>query len=269
MKKKLDRGSGAKTRRSVVLVFGEDEHDTKAIRHIVEGLRPDLAGTIEPRRYPLVLIKNATQEKARDNAQRIAEVARQEMAARTILAVLAHQDCDSVEPAHVTAADRIEAELHNARCPGRVIAVTPAWEIEAWWMLFPEAVGKIVKGWRDPDDWIGADVGAVRNAKERLARAVQSRPKPRSPPRDYEERDSIQVARNVVEDRLLPSFADGRRASHAMHSTPKLTRSASFEAFRSKILAIPRVDDIGRPALRAEERGSGAHRRAPVSAWRG
>jgi hypothetical protein len=239
VKKKLGRGSGAKARRSVVLVFGENEHDTKAIRQLVEGLRPDLVGTIEPRRQPLVLIKNATQEKARDNARRIAEVARQEMAARTVLAVLAHEDCDSVEPAHVAAAARIEAELENARCPGSVIAVAPAWEIEAWWMVFPEAVGKIVKGWRDPDDWIGADVGRVRDAKERLARAVQPRPKPQSPPRDYEERDSIEIASNVVKDGLLPSFADGRRASHAVHGTPRLTRSASFEAFRSKILAIP------------------------------
>jgi hypothetical protein len=240
MKQKTARKVNGNPRRAIVLVFGENEHDTKAIRHLVEGLRPDLKGSVETRRHPLVLIKNAKPDKARDNAQRIAEVARQEMATRTILAVLAHEDCDAVEPAHVAAAARIEVELQNARCPAMAIAVTPAWEIETWWMVFPEAVGKIVRGWRDPDDWIGRDVGAITDAKESLTRAVQPRPKPRSPPRDYEERDSIEIASNVVKDGLLPSFEGGRRASHAMKGTLKLTRSASFEAFRGKILKVPK-----------------------------
>jgi hypothetical protein len=200
------RGSVTKQRRSVVLVFGEDEHDRRAIRHLAEGIRPDLRGKVEVRRQPLVLIKGATPEKARSNAQRITDLAKGENAARDVLAVLAHQDCDAVEPAHVVAAQRIEAELTAAGCPGTPIGVTPAWEIEAWWMLFPEAVGQVVQGWRDPDDWVGRDVGRVENAKEQLARAVQPRPRPASPPRDYAEEDSIPIASNIVSLGLLGSF---------------------------------------------------------------
>ena len=224
-----------------MLVFGESEHDTKAIRHLVEGLRPDLSGIVEHRRQPLVLIKNAEPKNARSNADRIVQVVRQEAAARHVLAVLAHEDCDAVEPAHVAASRRIEDELKSAGCPAVAIAVTPAWETEAWWMVFPEAVGKVVEGWRDPDDWIGRDVGLVKDAKESLAGAVQPRPKPKSSPRDYEEHDSIEIASNVVHDGLLPSFKNGRRESHPVHGRPKLTRSASFELFRAKVLStIPK-----------------------------
>lgn len=240
--KKARPGGTAKARRTVVLVFGESEHDRRAIRHLVEGLRPDLVGAVETRHQPLVLLKKATPEKARDNAHRIADLVRQEMATRTVLAVLAHEDCDAVEPAHLAVAARIETELENACCPAKAIAVAPAWEIEAWWMAFPEAVGKVVKGWREPDDWIGRNVGTVTDAKERLAHAVQPRPKLPSPPRAYEEHDSIAIAANMVTDALLPSFQAGRRASHARSGTPQHTRSASFEAFRCKVLAIP-----GRP----------------------
>lgn len=146
------RSAPGDRRRSVVLVFGEDEHDRRAIRHLAEGLRSDLAGRVETRRQPLVLIKGVAPAKARSSAQKVAGVASQESAARDVVAVLAHQDCDALEPAHVVAAKRIEDELASAGCPGRAIGVTPAWEIEAWWMIFPDAVGRVVAGWRKPDD---------------------------------------------------------------------------------------------------------------------
>jgi len=235
-----NKGAGKHAKkRPVVLVFGESDNDTKAVRHLVEGLRPDLSGIVEPRRHPLVLIKNATPERAKNNAQRIASVVRHEMVVRNVLGVLAHEDCDAVEPAHVAAAEKIERELKDALCECVTVAVTPAWEMEAWWMVFPEAVGQIVKGWRDPDDWIGKNVGVVPNAKECLARAVQPRRRQPSPPREYEEHDSIQIAANVMRDGLLASFQDGRRASHATNGVPRLTLAASFEAFRAKILALP------------------------------
>src|SRR4051812_22794320 len=95
-------------RRPIVLVFGENEHDRSAIRHLAEGLRPDLAGAVETRRKPLVLIKGATPEKARSNADQIAKLSRQEAAARDVIAVLLHADCDDLEPAHVAASMKIE-----------------------------------------------------------------------------------------------------------------------------------------------------------------
>ena len=165
--------------RPIVPVFGESEHDRRAIKLLVEGLRPELAGLVEKRRQPLVLIKNTLPEKARSNAEKI----------------------------------------------------------------FPEAVGKVVQGWREPSDWLGKDVGRVEDAKEQLAKAVQPRPLRKSPPRAYHERDSIAVAKNIVADGLLRSFEGGRRSTPHPSGSARHTRSASFEQFRIKVLAIATVDD--------------------------
>ncbi len=92
---------------------------------------------MELRRRPLVLIKNATPLVARDNAEEIAGLARHEAAARDVLAVVAHEDCDELEPADARVAQRIEQALEEARCPGTIIAATPAWGMETWWMVPP------------------------------------------------------------------------------------------------------------------------------------
>jgi hypothetical protein len=232
----MRRGEGRK-RGAVVLVFGESENDRRAIRHLVHGLRPDLKGTVHERRNPLVLMKGALPEKSRENAEEIAILAKAAARHDDVLAVLAHQDCDDVEPAHNTVATKIETELAVAGCPNP-IGVTPAWEIETWWLVFPEAVGKVVKGWRDPDDWIGKDVGVVRDSKEALRRAVRPRPRRPSSSRDYEERDSIAVAENIVVDGLLGSFDNGRRSTPHPSGSTQHTHSQSFERFRSRILKI-------------------------------
>jgi len=219
-------------------VFGESLHDRGAICRLAEGLRPDLAGIVEQRRTPLVLIKNAKPEKARTNAQDIAKLVRQETGARNVIAVLAHEDCDAVEPSHVSTAVKIEAALGEAGCPGVPIGVTPAWEIEAWWLVFPEAVTPIVEGWREPSDWMGKDVGAVENAKEALTRALRPRDRQRKA-RDYHEADSLEIAHNVVRLKLLSSFDNDHRNTRGKGTAVVRTRSQSFGRFRRKLLALP------------------------------
>lgn len=135
-------------KRPLVVVFGESENDRRAVAHVVRGIRADLSRVVEERRQPLVLIKGSNPKTTRTNAERISAVVRQEAAARDMLAVLAHEDCNAIEPAHEVAAIKIETVLAAAKCQAPVIAVTPAWEIEAWWMIFPKAVGKVVAGWR-------------------------------------------------------------------------------------------------------------------------
>jgi hypothetical protein len=185
-----------------------------------------------------VLIKNAKPEKARTNAQDIAKLVRQETGARNVIAVLAHEDCDAVEPSHVSTAVKIEAALGEAGCPGVPIGVTPAWEIEAWWLVFPEAVSPIVEGWREPNGWLGKDVGAVENAKEALTKAVRPRDRQRKT-RDYHEADSLEIANNVVRLQLLPSFHDEHRETPGKGVAVVRTRSQSFGRFRRKLLALP------------------------------
>lgn len=229
MKRSGKGGQAARRqKRPIVLVFGEEDTDRQAIAHLTRALNPRL--DVQPRRRPLVLMKGASQQTRRDNAEEIARLAAAEHRVRGVVAVLAHQDCDALEPAHEAVGETIEQSLRNAGCPGTPIGVTPAWEIEAWWMVFPEAVSKVVPSWRTPSDWVGRDVGQVRNAKEALTRALRGDSRLK---RDYSERDSPEVARHIVELGLLGEFSAGARRHGGV-----LTRSGSFERFRSSVLQL-------------------------------
>jgi hypothetical protein len=205
----------------LVLVFGESENDTRAIREMILALCPDV-GRVEVRRRPLVLIKNARPEDIRSRADQVAAVVAAEDAVGSVVCVFAHEDCDAVEPGHVAVAERIEqalaAALRRVGIEGcGVHAVVPAWEIENWWLLWPEQVGGLIGGWRVPSDWRGRDVGKVANGKEALIRSLRPRQQRRSRRarvRDYRESDAPGVAL-AVGAAGLAADPQGRSASYA------------------------------------------------------
>jgi hypothetical protein len=202
----LKKPSGKKTkarRPSIVLVFGEDDHDRDCIKILLEGLRPDLAHRVQKRRQPLVLIKNANPADVPDRAQRIADVVEAERETAEVACVFAHEDCDNVEPAHELVARKIEDALRATGCDAH--AVAPAWEMEAWWFLWPEAVKAANPSWRAPDDHVGKNVGMIRDAKQELQRRVV--PVKGKAGRGgfigYRESDAPRIATKVVEMGLL------------------------------------------------------------------
>lgn len=85
-------------------------------------------------------------------------------------------------------------------------------------------MAKVVTGWREPNDWVGKDVGRVENAKEALTRAVRPKQVDRKV-RDYHEADSIAIARNVVDLRLLSSFDGEHRETAGKGVATVRTRS--------------------------------------------
>lgn len=201
MKKPSAKGKSRKP--SIVLVFGEDDHDRECIKILLEGLRPDLTRRVQKRRQPLVLIKNANPADVPDRAQRIANVVEAERETVEVASVFAHEDCDKVEPAHEVVARKIEDALRATGCDAH--AVAPAWEMEAWWFLWPEAVKAANPSWRAPDDHVGENVGMIRNAKEEFQRRVVP-PKAkagRSGFVGYRESDAPRIAAKVVEMGLL------------------------------------------------------------------
>ncbi len=195
----------ADKRPSLVLIFGESENDTKSIRELIEGLRPDLVGKVKPLREPLVLIKNARPEDVPERARKIADAVDINRATNDVACVFAHEDCDDIEPKHEAACAKIEAACAKAGCPAH--AVVPAWELEAWWFMWPEAVQAVrPKSWRTPDDHLGKRVGLIRNAKEELRKRVipkNLKPEKRKGFPDYEESDSPAIARHVRERGLV------------------------------------------------------------------
>ncbi|WP_428261375.1 hypothetical protein [Haliangium sp.] len=231
------RGGGQK-RAKAVLLFGEHDHDRRAIKEIVEGLRQEFAaseptpgdkrwreelnGDIQKRRQPLVLIKGVT---PKELASRRASLHAQVKADRVrydVQAVLVHEDCDAVEPAHEAVARRYEEAFREADFD--VYPVLPAWEIEAWWLLWPDALGAYRQSWRAPVEHKGKHVGKIENAKQRLKRDVmpaglKSAQRKKFP--GYQESDS-------------PGIAAFIRARGEL-SRPQ-GRSDSYEYFRASLV---------------------------------
>jgi hypothetical protein len=181
------------------LIYGESENDTKSIRELISALRPELASLVQVRRQPHVLIRDARPEDVPDRAQQISDAVDAERAANDIVCIFAHEDCDGFEPRHEAVCRKIEDALAKAGCSAH--AVVPAWEMEAWWFLWPEAVQAVrPKSWRAPDDYVGAEVGRIKDAKEELGRKIIPK---RLPPEKhktfphYQESDSPPIAQQV------------------------------------------------------------------------
>ncbi|MBZ4375064.1 hypothetical protein [Corallococcus sp. AS-1-6] len=202
MSRKNDSRQTAKGKRpQQVLVFGESENDTKSLKELIVALRGNLAGKVQTRREPLVLIKNARPEDVPERAKRIADAVDIGRATHDIVCVFAHEDCDDFEPKHEGACRKIEEAMNQAGCPAH--AVVPAWELEAWWFMWPAAVQAVrPKSWRAPDDYVGKDVGRIKDAKEQLQKRVvpkDNKPDKRKNFQTYQESDSPAIAQKVRE----------------------------------------------------------------------
>lgn len=177
-----------KTRRKLVLVFGENENDTKAIAHLLRGLRPDGRWSVEARKRPPILIKHAAVQDLPSRVDRIVAVIKAEEVTSDVIAVFAHEDCDAVEPAH----EALEIKIRSAFAGSgyHVEAAAPAWETEAWLMQWPDAFSMHVPTWASLSVLRGRRVGLIVNAKEELSRRL--RPQPGG--RQYRESDAPIVA---------------------------------------------------------------------------
>ncbi|MFY1585845.1 hypothetical protein ACN267_15190 [Micromonospora sp. WMMD734] len=205
--------------RSVVVILGEDDNDRRTIQILVAALRPDIPrGALRPLRKPMSLVRNVPPQRLPSQSTKAAALLRAVDVRTPIRAVLMHEDADEVEPAHQKLIAKIEDSHRSLRWP--VVAIVPAWEIETWWFLFPDAVQAVRPTWRRPDQFAGRDVGRIRNAKEELKKAVTP-PGARPSFQTYTEADSIAIAERIVAlGQLTP---------------PWFARSASWETFLDKV----------------------------------
>lgn len=204
----------------MIVVLGESENDRKAIASLVRGLCPD--AQIKCLRRPLMLVKPLKDESLPRYASQVCKVVNSAASQDTVTCVFVHEDADAFEPKHEEVAERIEHALRGAGVPGKVHAVVPAWEIEAWWFMWPDIVADCYESWIEPT--IATPPGRVRNAKERLRRAVRpsglsKRQRARFP--DYRESDSIKIAEAIR--------AGGRT------DAPRRGTSRSYDRFRQSV----------------------------------
>lgn len=214
------RGKGAKRRRQpAILVFAEDKanaYDSKAVASLVVGLRPDLAGSVHPRRRPLVLLRDASADdirRRRAKLERQLEIERKRLDVR---AIVVHEDCDAVEPAHV----QLDATHRKNLSPlgVEVVPSVPAWELETWWLLWPDLLPQVRSTWSSPSRFKNKDVGSIEHSKEVLAKALipsglSAREKARF--RSYKESDAPAVAEAVAKSGRSRS-PDGKSKSYEL-----------------------------------------------------
>lgn len=202
----------------LIVIFGEDTNDREALKELVQALYPQRT-RIKPLRKPLVLVRDRDLSAVRGTSDRVSAALAAVSGGERIALVVVHQDCDACEPSHQMLSEKIETGLSSCGAP--VIAAAPAWEIEAWWYLWPDAVATVSPKWRRLKR-TGTQIGMLRNIKEVLRREL--RPSDRSiRVRDYVESDSIAIARAVRELNLV----DTRNA-----------QSRSFDTFAMKIRAV-------------------------------
>lgn len=201
-------------RAPVVLVFGESTNDTQAIKYLVEALCPELKGQVQARREPTSLHRGASEESVLGLTDRIADVVRSNE--RPVACVFVHRDSDTPDP-HGRLQQDTEAALRDSGvCDAH--AVVPVHEIEAWWLLFPDATEQLRPSvWRNTLQRSSRNWDAVANPKEELRNRTGKDNRRHA----YSEADSPRVAEYVA-----AAIADG--------IAPK-GRSLSFDRFVSSV----------------------------------
>lgn len=210
-----DDARGKKSRPKVVLVFGEDDNDRETLRQLAVAIRPDTP-KLEKRRKPLVLMRDREAAARKKNADGIAAQVKRDQKRFDVRGLIAHQDCDAIEPAHEALAQSIRSQLSVLDVP--IVAATPAWEMETWLYLWPDAAPAHVVGWRRPAR-TGANVGKLTDAKERYRRDVRPLDKR---VRDYVESDAPHIVKKAQALQLINKLD---------------AKSESYIAFRDELLA--------------------------------
>lgn len=178
-----------------VLVVGEsgqsnDLYDAQAIRHLILAHEP--TWQVKVLKQPPVLAKSRTAAMAKA-AGRLASLYRSASRNQPIDCLFNHADTDAVEPSHLPAAATIEKALADAGCPGH--AAVCAWELEAWFFLWPNAIEATRGAWKVPRKLRGRDVGQLADPKALMSRDVlQAGAKPQVA---YQEKHAPEVAEHI------------------------------------------------------------------------
>lgn len=214
-----------KQRPKLVIVFGEDTNDCEAIIEFTRAaLKNPKAIQVRHRRSPVVHLRKGDKPETRlDVATRILKQVKADSVRSEVVSVIAHQDCDAVEPAHIEAAQIMEATLARAGIPNP-IAAAPAWETETWLMQFPQAL-EATRGCWNRVDYGTRDLGTVQNAKEDLRSKLRPKTQEaRNRCRDYSESDAPVVAGHANKLGLL--------------AKQRSTKCHSFDHFVEKVAKL-------------------------------
>jgi hypothetical protein len=188
---RVRRASTGASNQKRVFIFAEDRNDAKALQELITALCPSADGSVERRIKPLLLAKGASPGALQRRAARLAAHMRAESArGKRATCIFLHEDADAHPPAD---RERSSQLYQAARAAGiDLCPVVPAWEMEAWWFLFPAAVASAFPSWRPLPSAPHKAVDRTKDAKEALRRATGPRGT-----RRYSEADAPRIASEV------------------------------------------------------------------------
>jgi hypothetical protein len=176
----------------VVVVAGEDANDRTCMRLLLEAFCPDMRGRIVEIKDS-VRLRLATGKNLTDRVDALSRKvrARAERENAEVACVFVHEDFDACDGDELVATrKRVQDELEIRL--GTAHYVLAAWEIEAWLLLFPEALAKVVVGWRVPQRYRARDTGLLSDPKRILTSELGKTA------RRYRESDAPAVIEKVV-----------------------------------------------------------------------
>lgn len=176
----------------VVVLAGEDANDRRSLRVLLEAFCPNMRGRIVEINDP-VRLREASQENLSARVNKLARLARARATREgaDLACVFVHEDLDRVDGAEYDAArHRVHAAL--AKEFGTAHYVLSVWEMEAWLLLFPDALTGVVKSWKVPAQLRNRDTGTLSDPKKILMQKVSSAN------RRYRESDAPDVLAHAV-----------------------------------------------------------------------
>lgn len=193
-------------RPKAVLIFGESVFDAEALKQLVMAARPDIPVTTTVERPP-TLRRDTDITKHLKRAEIVSKTIMAALVKYKIEAVITHRDLDQVEPAddpNLPSVDEVAhcIELREAAAlVPKLIATAPAWEMETWWLMWPEQVAKVRPSWKRLKNRPGVRVDKLTDSKEILKRELRQSEKPNLP--DYSETDAPRIAGKIREDNVI------------------------------------------------------------------
>lgn len=191
-------GTGVRAvRKPLVVLAGEDRNDRASLRVVLEELCPQMYGRIVEI-SDSVRLRDATGANLKSRVQTLARkvkarAAREEAA---VACVFVHEDLDGPDgDAYGETHVRVQRALLEVF--GSAHYVLSVWEIEAWLLLFPDALTSLVPSWSVPAKYRNRDTGSLSDPKRILMRDCTSARRP------YRESDAPSVLSEAVRLQVL------------------------------------------------------------------
>lgn len=153
------------TRKPVVVLAGEDSNDRKSLCALLEEICPQMRGRLVEIRDS-VRLQNAGQKALAERVDTLARKVRARAARERaeVACVFVHEDRDAPDGDGCDEArERVQRALTAAF--GNAHYVLSVWEMEAWLLLFPEALTKVVSTWSVPGRYRNCDTGRLTDPK--------------------------------------------------------------------------------------------------------